>query len=60
MNRYRVGRKLKRTVYRQLGDEPSDDDSFLGIFDDPAVAEYVVKLLNIDAFVRGASWTAPF
>jgi hypothetical protein len=43
---YRVGRKLGRTIYRQLGDEPSLQDEFLGIFDHAEDAEHVVALLN--------------
>ncbi len=52
MERYRVGRKLGRTVYRQAGEEPSDEEEFLGIFDDPEFAEHVVALLNGDAYDR--------
>lgn len=44
--RYRVGRKLRRTLYRQVGPEPADKDLFLGIFDDPAFAILVARLLN--------------
>lgn len=43
---YRVGRSLGRTIYRQVGDEPSKDDVFLGIMDTPALAEMVVDALN--------------
>lgn len=44
--RYRVGRKLRRTLYRQVGPEPADSDQYLGIFDDPALAVLVARLLN--------------
>lgn len=50
--RYRVGRKLGRTVYRQRGKGASDQDEFLGIFDRPAMAQHVVHLLNLDAALR--------
>jgi hypothetical protein len=44
--RLRAGRKLSRTIYLQLGDEPSDDDELLGLFLDPARADLVVKTVN--------------
>lgn len=43
---WRVGRKLYRTVYAQVGDEPSDDDVFIGIFDEPEIAEIAVVQHN--------------
>lgn len=43
---WRVGRKLFRTVYAQIGDEPSDDDIFLGIFDSAEVALAVAEQHN--------------
>lgn len=46
MNRYRVGRKLGRTLYVQLGDEASDADVCLGMLDDPDFAAYVAAVLN--------------
>jgi hypothetical protein len=44
--KYRVGRKLRRTLYRQTGPEPADTDQFLGILDDPVLAILVARLLN--------------
>jgi len=44
---FRVGRKLGRTIYRQLGPKPSDDDIFIGICDYAEDAEYIVSLLNL-------------
>lgn len=55
---YRVGRKLKRTVYQQLAAEPSDADMFLGIFDSPHMAAHVVMLLNADADEHPHAWRA--
>jgi hypothetical protein len=46
MMRYRVGRHLGRTIYRQLGDEPSDQDALIGMMDTRADAEQVVAALN--------------
>jgi hypothetical protein len=46
MTRWRTGRKLGRTIYLQKGDEPSDEDKFLGIMDDPELARIVVGLVN--------------
>lgn len=43
---YRTGRSLGRTIYRQVGDEPSKDDVFIGIMDTPELAEMVVGALN--------------
>lgn len=43
---YRIGRSLGRTIYRQVGPEPSKDDEFLGILDTRTLAEQVVDALN--------------
>jgi len=45
---WRVGRKLGRTIYRQLGAEPSWDDPFLGIMETRDLAEQVVEAHNRD------------
>ena len=45
-DQYRVGRSLGRTIYRQIGEEPSKDDDFLGIMDTRALAAMVVDALN--------------
>lgn len=49
---YRVGRKLGRTIYRMLGNVPSDADKFVGIMDSAADAEHIVHLLNMEAAFR--------
>lgn len=41
--RWRVGRRVGRTVYAQVGPEPSDDDPLLGVMDTPALAEACVR-----------------
>jgi len=45
-SKWRVGRKLGRTIYRQSGSEPSDGDVFLGIMDFPEWAKMVVEEHN--------------
>lgn len=44
--RWRVGRKVGRTIYRQRGQEPSDGDQLLGLMDTPELAEFVVSTVN--------------
>jgi hypothetical protein len=46
---YRTGRKLGRTIYRQLGTEASDSDELLGMMDTAAFAQHIVRLLNLEA-----------
>lgn len=41
---WRVGRKLGRTLYEQLAEQPSDDDRFLGIMETPELAREVVEM----------------
>ena len=43
---WRVGRHLGRTIYKQVGDEPSDADVFLGIMDTIGLAALVVDEHN--------------
>lgn len=44
--KWRVGRKLGRTIYRQLGDEPSDRDQLIGMMDTEHVAAMAVEAVN--------------
>jgi hypothetical protein len=44
--KWRIGRKLGRTIYAQLWDEPSDDDPLLGIMDREDLAALVVYVHN--------------
>ena len=46
MARWRVGRRVGRTVYLQLGAEPSDSDPLIGMLDTPALAELAVNAVN--------------
>jgi hypothetical protein len=41
--RWRQGRKVGRTLYAQLGPEPSDNDPLIGVLDTPELAEQVVR-----------------
>ena len=44
--RWRTGRKVGRTIYRQVGEEPSDDDRLIGVMDTPELAALVVEAVN--------------
>lgn len=58
-DKWRVGRTLGRTLYYQLGDEPSKDDHFLGLMENRALAERVAAAVNRDlAAAGGCSCTA--
>ena len=46
----RQGRKQDRNLYIQMGDEPSDDDEYLGVIFDPIRAKYLVQILNEEYF----------
>ena len=43
---WRVGRKLGRTIYAQVGPEPSDDDELLGLMETESIAASVVEAHN--------------
>lgn len=53
--KWRVGRKLGRTIYLQQGEEPSDNDRFLGIMDREEDARLVV--IAVERFFD--DWQAP-
>lgn len=40
--RWRTGRKVGRTIYAQVGEEPSDDDALIGMVDTPEIARRLV------------------
>lgn len=42
----RVGRKVLRNLYVQVGDEPSDMDLDIGRMDSAAMAGLIVRLVN--------------
>lgn len=43
---WRVGRSVKRTIYRQVGEDPSKDDVLLGLMDTPELAALAVAAVN--------------
>lgn len=49
---YRVGRKVGRTVYRQVGPEASDADELIGLMDTPDLARVAVAAMSRDAGTR--------
>jgi hypothetical protein len=42
-NKWRVGRKVGRTIYSQLGKVPSDNDPLIGLFDSVELALQAVE-----------------
>lgn len=45
-NLWRVGRKVGRTIYAQVGPEPSDDDVLIGMMDTEPLARCAVDAHN--------------
>lgn len=43
---WRTGRKLGRTIYAMVGEEPSDDDVLLGLVEDSAIASHICAVHN--------------
>lgn len=43
---WRIGRKVGRTIYVQVGDHASDDDHLIGMMDTPELAQVVVNSVN--------------
>ncbi|HEY4452348.1 MAG TPA: hypothetical protein VGN13_12235 [Solirubrobacteraceae bacterium] len=41
--RWRVGRKVGRTIYAQRGERPADDDPLIGVLDTPELASRAVE-----------------
>jgi hypothetical protein len=44
---WRWGRKVGRTIYAQLGPEPSDDDTLIGTMDTDVLAAVAVAAHNL-------------
>lgn len=51
--RLRVGRKVGRTLYLQVGDAPSDDDPLVGVMDTRELANAVAAALAVDGRDEG-------
>lgn len=43
---YRTGRKVGRTLYKQVGRSPSDDDQLIGVLDTPELALYAADAMS--------------
>jgi hypothetical protein len=43
---WRTGRKIGRTIYSQVGDQPSDHDPLIGLMDTGTLADHAVKAHN--------------
>jgi hypothetical protein len=44
---WRIGRKVGRTVYAQISDDPADDDVLIGMFDTTELAKAAVIAHNL-------------
>lgn len=49
----RTGRKVGRTLYLQIEEEPSDDDILVGMVDTRQLAELIVDSVNKAGEFRG-------
>lgn len=45
--RWRPGRKVGRTLYAMVGDEPSDDDILIGLVDSSELAAHICRDHNL-------------
>lgn len=52
-NLWRVGRRVGRTIYAQIGAEPSDDDPLIGVMDTPGLAHEAATAHNVMLGQRG-------
>jgi hypothetical protein len=55
---WRVGRKVGRTIYQQVGPEPSDDDVLIGVMDTPDLAWQAVAAHNFRIGIGSSMWRA--
>lgn len=46
VERWRTGRRVGRTIYRQHGPVPGDNDLLIGVMDTPELAALVVRAVN--------------
>ena len=49
---WRQGRKVGRTIYVQIGAEPSDHDILIGMMDSPELAQEAVSGHNLALDIR--------
>lgn len=52
---WRVGRRVGRTIYMILGNEPSDHDVLIGVMDSPEIADEAVVAHNMRLGARRAN-----
>lgn len=50
--KFRTGRKVGRTLYVQIGDQPDDMDLLIGIVDSADQADIIVNAVNAAATIR--------
>jgi hypothetical protein len=55
---WRVGRKVGRTIYQQVGPEPSDDDVLIGVMDTSDLAWQAVAAHNFRIGIGSSMWRA--
>lgn len=58
IRRVRAGRTLGCTLYAQYGDEPSKTDIWLGTFNNPLLASYVVEAFAYGTVPTHSPWVA--
>ena len=56
--RWRVGRKVGRTIYEQVEEEPGDDDRLIGLMDSAELAQLVVDAVN-ERYKKGPVFRVP-
>ena len=44
--RLRTGRKQAQNLYVQMGDDPSDEDEYIGVIFDPTRAKYLCEIVS--------------
>ncbi len=52
--RWRVGRKVGRTIYACMNDTPSDEDDLIGVMDTRELAAEAVRAHNLDIDIRNS------
>jgi hypothetical protein len=58
MRRVRAGSSLGFTLYAQFGDDPAKDDPYLGVLNNPILAQYAVTAINGGQLPSPMPWLA--
>jgi hypothetical protein len=45
-DRFRTGRKVGRTIYRLIGDDPNGEEELIGLMDTRELAAFAVEAMN--------------